>query len=303
MESYKVSVEKSISRQEIMGFLLKIFEPCNKNARRDFDNIFDYEPSFSAGNFIIARNSQDALIGLVRIVDRKLRAGGEILDSAGVSSIGVLLEYRNKGVCSLMMKKAHNLMRERGKDIAVLYARRALDGFYTQYGYFGIGKYIDLELSISQARKTLKYTHFIGSKSQILSIMKFYNKDYLRLSGYIKRTPEVWRFLFTQLRDINLFLFKSGYCLIRENKVIELSLSHKNYEYFLGLLNQLKINTLSIHPQHPFFKYCRTHINTTILKERIVLDGGYMGRIINLKKLWIKNLLTKDFYTCAWDEI
>lgn len=291
MESYNIFVEKSVSRQEITDFLVNIFEPYNKNARRAFDIMFEYEPSLSADNFIIARSSQGALIGLARIVDRQLRIGRALLNVGGISSVSVLPEWRKKGVCSWIMKKAHALMKERGKDIAVLYGRRAVDGFYVRYGYYGIAQYIDLEVNTSQIRRgMLKCVSFKGTKEQAQSVMKFYKKEYLPLAGSIVRTPKIWQYLFAQIKESSgkqqLFLFfegknPAGYCLIREDKLIELSLLEKHYEDFLGFLKPLKIAALSIHPQHPFFRYCRSRINTTILKERFALNGGYMACIIN----------------------
>ena len=291
MESYNVCVEKSVSRKEITDFLVKIFEPYNKNARRAFDIMFDYEPSLSAENFLIARSSQGALIGLVRIVDRQLLIGGALLNVGGISSVSVLPEWRKKCVCSLLMKKAHALMKERGKDIAVLYGRRAMDGFYTRYGYYGIGQYIDLEANVPQSRRgKLKCVSFKGTKEQAQFVMRFYKKEYLFLTGSIVRTPKIWQYLFAQMREssgkLKLFLFfegknPAGYCLVREDKIIELSLLEKHYADFLGFLKLLKIAAFSIHPQHPFFRYCRFRISTTILKERFALNGGYMARLIN----------------------
>ncbi len=291
MESYNVFVAKSINRQEITDFLAKIFESYNKNARRVFDTMFDYEPSLSAENFIIARNSQGALIGLVRIVDRQILIGGTLLNVGGISSVSVLPEWRQKGVCSLLMKKAHVLMKERGKDIAVLYGRRAMDGFYTRYGYYGIGLYIDLEVNVPQCgRGKLRSVSFKETKEQVQSVMKFYKKEYYPLSGSIIRSPRIWEYLFAQIKEssgkLKLFLFfdgnrPAGYCLIREDKIIELSLLEKYYADFLGVLKFLKIGVLSIHPRHPFLKYCRSRISITIFKERFALNGGYMARLIN----------------------
>lgn len=291
MKPYNVYVEKSVSRQEITDFLVRIFEPHNKNARRSFDIMFDYEPSLPAENFIIARNSQGALIGLVRIVDRQLRIGGALLNVGGISSVSVLPEWRKKGVCSLLMKKAHALMKKREKDIAVLYGRRAMDGFYTRYGYYGIGRYIDLEVSIPQEyQERLKRAYFKGTKEQVRSVMRFYEGTYSSLTGSIVRTPKIWQYLFAQIKGsggkLRLFLFftgkiPAGYCLIREDKIIELALLEKHYKDFLGFLKSSKISVLSIHPLHPFFRYCRSQINKTILKERLALNGGYMARLVN----------------------
>jgi len=47
---------------------------------------------------------------------------------------------------------------------------------------------------------------------------------------------------------------------------------------------------MALHPRHPFHIFCRTHLNTTA-KERFALDGGYMGRIINLQNL-LKKLVS-----------
>jgi hypothetical protein len=120
--------------------------------------------------------------------------------------------------------------------------------------------------------------------------VRFYEKEYLSLPGSIVRTPKIWQYLFAKIKEgrgkQRLFLFfvgknPAGYCFIQEDKIIELSLLAKHYDDFLGFLKPLKIAALSLHPRHPFFRYCRSRINTTILKERFALNGGYMARVIN----------------------
>lgn len=301
MNDYKISVgEKDLEMEEIIDFLSKIFGPNYHDASAIKEAIFDTEPSISPGNFILARSAKRELIGLVRIVERNIIIDREVIAAGFISSVGVKPEWRRQGIASNLIKKAIEVMISRGMDISLVYGRRAVDGFYSRFGYYGIGRYVDLEI-ISPSPCSKFFIGAIPFKKENLEIcMKLYGETYGCLTGSVLREHAVWKFLLAKVEK-NIGNFKLSMCLkddkpigyfvVSDNKLIEISLPSKLFSSVQHLLHRLNIQLISIHPRHPFYIYCRTSLNT-IQKERFALDGGYMGRILNLESLLKKLGLT-----------
>ena len=297
MNKYRISAgEEVLGREEIIDFLSKIFGPNYYDARIVQETIFDAEPSMIPKNFILARSLNGNLIGLVRIVERNIMLDGAVLTSGGISSVGVKPEWKGQGVASNLMNTAIEVMISRGLDISVLYGRRVLDGFYSRFGYYGVGRYIDLEI-LSTINSDVAI-HTIPFRNEHFEFcMQFYNETYSKLSGSVLRDHSVWKYLYLLLEK-GIGGFKAlicledkkttGYLVILDNRLIEISIPPPIFSSIPGLLRTLNVQSISIHPRHPFYVYCRTRMNT-VLKERFALDGGYMARIINpeslLKKL------------------
>jgi hypothetical protein len=179
-------------------------------------------------------------------------------------------------------------MTSRGINISVLYGRRAVDGFYSRFGYYGIGRYVDLEIiAISNFDKRINIIPF--KREYLKTCIKLYKKTYSNLSGSILRNPPIWEFLLTRLKKgtggFKMFLcFENqesiGYFVELDKKLVEICLPSQFFPFMPAILRSLDISSISIHQRHPFYIYCRTQMNT-ILKERFAIDGGYMAKILN----------------------
>ncbi len=297
MSRYQVSVGRGKpDREEIIDFLSKIFGPDYSTSRIVQQTIFDAEPSISQENLIMARSEQGDLIGLVRIVERSILLDVSVLSAGCVSSVGVKSEWRGQGIASELMNKAIEVMTSRGMDISLVYGRRAVDGFYPRFGYYGVGRYVDLEI-ISPLDSKSFINVLPYKKDDLKKCMEFYNETYSALSGSVLRDRPVWEYLFLRMErgigGFKLFICLEnqkaiGYLVVFDNRLIELSLPRRVFPSVAGLLNSLNIRLISIHPRHPFYIYCFTQMNT-VQKIRFTHDGGYMARILNpgalLKKL------------------
>ncbi len=296
MKKYNVAIADKINRDEIVDFLSKIYGPNYSAAHGVFSTIFDHEPSLSPQNLILARAAKGNLIGVVRIVDRKIFVDGAILECGGISSVGVHPQWREQGICGAMMEKAIKAMTQRGKDVSILHGRRVLDGFYLRFGYYGIGRYVDLEVDCSQKTPAVLGTAPFG-QDDLTHIKRLYEEIYPHLTGAFVRNPEVWRYLLALVKNskgrMKIFTYRKnrkivGYGVLNEKKMVEMALEQKYFSGAASLNRSLGVDSLSIHPRHPFYVFCRSQFNTTA-KERFALDGGYMARVIDceglLKKL------------------
>lgn len=293
MEKYKISIgQKELNREEIVDFLSRIFGPNYYDALLVQGAILDAEPSTSPRNFILARSAEGELIGVVRIVERNILLDGAVLATGCISSVGVKPEWRVQGVASRMMNIAIEAMTSRGMDISVLYSRRAVDGFYPRFGFYGIGRYFDLEI-ISTPHSDIYINTIPFMRENLEMCLELYNKIYSGLTGSVLRDLHIWEFLCMRVEKkiggFKVFICLEnqeiiGYLVMFENKLIEISIPSRIFPAIPGLLSKLNIQSISLHPRHPFYIYCRTRMNT-IQKERSALDGGYMARILNSESL------------------
>ena len=298
MSNYCIQIGKdNQSLDEIIDFLAKVYGPNYYDAKRIQGLIIRKEPSTAPQNFILARSIDNELIGIIRIVERKIRLGSAILKCGGISSVSAHPDWRGQGVVREMMDTAHEAMIRRGMDISFLYARRALDGYYTQFGYYGINRYLDLEIiSAVAGEERLSISPFRQENISAISVK--YNEVYSCLSGSIVRDEKIWTFLISKMKGTegNISLFEChvvesdeliGYLIVSDDKLIEIAIPQNYFSHLPRLIKKLGLKYISIHPYHPFYKYVRTSFST-IQRERFSLDGGYMGRILDFSSLLSK---------------
>ena len=291
MNKFYVHVgENNLAIEEVVEFLARVFGPSYYEALRIQGIMLKREPSTAGRNFILARDNDGTLIGLIRIVERKMILGSAVMECGGISSVSVHPKWRGRGVIKELFALAHDVMDQRNIDLAYLYARRALDGYYIQFGYQGINRYLDLEI-ISSHPKTEIIATTSFSDSNLLNIIDMYRDTYVSLSGSIVRDKSLWESLLIKMKEINrqTNFFEChdtksgdliGYLIKDGQKVIELSLPEAYFPYMPDLIKKLNLTHISIHPQHPFYFYVRRTMSTC-QQERYSLDGGYMGRILN----------------------
>ena len=331
MKTYQINLAQKSEIRAVIDFLSEIYRPMNPAAAINQRFVFARESGIAQGNLILARSRSGELIGVIRIVDRVMLINGVRLTCGGISSIGVKPEWRNRGVCSAMMKKALSLMMQKQKDISVLYARRALDGFYIPFGYQGVGSYGQLQIISfpSVGQKNLRTKNF--QKDDFSFLQKSYKKTYYSLSGSIVRSKAIWNFIIDRVKSkispAQIIIFyqgsrRIGYGVVKEQILVELGIEKKYFSQLVVWLKEQVCKSVSLHPGHPFVIYCRSNFNT-ILTERFALDGGYMAQSITessiLKKLgrspggqslfaggpnWIKSFFPNQFFhTSVLDEI
>jgi GNAT superfamily N-acetyltransferase len=293
MSEYLISLgNDQLNLNEVIEFVSKIFGPNYYEASIMQRQIIEHEPSTSPKNFIIARSNSGELLGVVRVVQRNILLEGVKVPVGGISSVGVRPEWRRRGLASELIHKAIQVMTSRGMDLSILYGRRAVDRFYTRFGYLGIGRYVDLQLlSYPESEISLHSIPFEREKQELC--MKLYDESYQDLSGSVLRDKSVWDFLLMRIEKnmggLRAFLILEGssvvgYLVLMDYQLIEIAVPKYFFPAVPTLMHNLGIQSISIHPRHPFYVYCRTRINT-IQKERFALDGGYMAKILNPQSL------------------
>lgn len=278
--------------EEVVELVSKIYGPNYFSAKQIHGWLIRHEPSFSPQNFVMAKAENGTLIGLVRIVNREMRFGPSILTCGGISTVGVHDHWRKKGIASALVIEAEKAMQGRGIDMAFLHARRVLDGFYTRVGYWGVNRYLNLEIG-SPPRNASELESLPLQKENLSELEISYASEYGKLAGSIVRNGDMWSFLIgraavldqsfvvreCRVRDTGKF---AGYLVLSGDTLHEAVIEADYFSSVPGLFAELQLKYLALHPFHPLFIYLRSKYSTT-LTERFAIDGGYMGKIINME--------------------
>jgi len=291
MSEFRVHVgEEGQSVEEVVDFLARIFGPSYYEALRAFRMIINAEPSTEGRNFLCARTGDGTLIGIMRFLERKKVLGSILLKCGCAASLGVHPEWRGMGVGRELWTVVHDQMKQRGMDISYIHGRRARDGYYTQFGYYGINRYLDLEIIDSNREgQGLSVSPF--EKQHLPELIRMHGDTYGSLSGSIVRDEKTWNYLICLVNDIgghqNIFECYHddsqdmvGYFIVDGHRLVEICLPPDCFTYVPATLAKEGLKYISIHPHHPLFVYLRSRISTT-QHERFSLNGGYMGQILN----------------------
>jgi len=294
MKSYTVRVaDARQSLDEIIEFLARIFGPNYHEALPIQDTLIRAEPTTKPENFVTARSPDGTLIGLVRIVERDIRVRRAVLRCGGLSSISVHPDWRRLGVNRDMMRVAGATMTARGMDLAYLHGRRAMDGYYTRFGFSCMNRYLDLEVPSLPDTDALCLEPWHPAEAK--RIDRLYRQYYGALSGSIVRTEGIWDFHIARNASLkgacSILLGRRaqdkrpiGYIVKSGDRVIEVAAPARVFPNLAAALSRDGIRKISIHPHHGFFRYLRSSL-TTVLHERYSVDGGYLGRILNLESI------------------
>jgi len=164
------------------------------------------DPSFKISNLVIARNkTTDKVIGMIRIVPRVIFRGKKEFRVAGISSVCVAPEHRGKGISSILINSTLQECRNRNFDFALLIARRALDHYYTKYGFWGVSSYNQLlvkGVSCSSESDIILTVEEEISPELIEVYKHVYDTCYAECFGRFKRDDRYWEFLITRIKSL-----------------------------------------------------------------------------------------------------
>jgi len=286
---FSLAEDPCFSSSEIIDFVAKIFTPNYFESLKVQKISIGSEPSLKPENFIIAKSASQ-LIGLVRIVEREILIANQSFRAAGISSVSVHPEFRGKGLSIKLMEKALAEIGLRQFDFSYLHGRKAVDGFYTQFGFTGVGRYNVFNLLTTKASATKYKFHVEEMTSSNLPLCAMlYESIYSKLDGSIARNLATWEFLLARnstTKEFKLLTIAQdseilGYVVVANGRIFELALNQKSFDLLSSILDHLDVKTLELHPRHPALSVLRRFNHS--YEERLPHDGGYMLKVSNLK--------------------
>jgi GNAT superfamily N-acetyltransferase len=252
------------------------------------------DPSFKAGNLMLARIRGGPPVGVVRIVPRTVYRADQAFSVAGISSVCLVPEKRGKGLSTQLMEQTLARCRERKFDFAFLFARRAADHYYTRFGFWGIGSYSRVSIALTDVGGRSNVALGDADEGQIRLYKQAYDKCYAAAFGRVERSAAYWRFLMRRLQYSAELRFSTlledekliGYVVWSDRGVHELAYvgdpqAKSIVALFAELLPGQKSGgslTLDLPPQHLFI--AAAYGLDITLSSRECTYGGHMACIL-----------------------
>ena len=123
----------------------KIFGPNYFELRDSLSRIRELEPLLSLEDAVVMVDEEN-VVGFVRILNRAFHSPAGAIQGGGITSVCTHPDFRGKGWGLKIMEAALERSRQRGDVFSILFARRAVDGWYPKLGYVGLGCHVELRL-------------------------------------------------------------------------------------------------------------------------------------------------------------
>ncbi len=283
---------------EAYELVAKIFGPNYFEAKEVKAEVRALEPLQNLADAVLVVDGED-VVGFVRLLDRQFYSPAGLVKAGGITSVCIHPDLRGQGWGRRVMEAALQRSWQRGDAFSILFARRAVDGWYPKLGYVGIGCHLELRLErpfgIDSLLSSFAGTTQIGAIEAYRDIYTAaYADSYQGLILSFYRDAEWWQNLKQRLaRRINPEDFINvlvrdkpiGYFILKQGRVIEAASPGQHRADFITGLTQFftifdsEKLTLALPSGHWCIEFLRRMNHT--LSVRYSWDGGHMIRILN----------------------
>lgn len=191
----------------------------------------DY-PGFNP-NHVLGMYRDNKLCGCIRFQKREMLLERKMVRAVNLTSICIAEEARGEGhSVDLMEASFLHAKKVLNADCVFLFARRAVDHFYTRFGFVGISSYDKIAFSLSGIKSPeMKWED--TSKNDLVQVQSLHRKFYKNLEGFMEREIEFWDFsLGRSIRNSALKLKSlimndgtiGGYLMIADSKIQEIGI-------------------------------------------------------------------------------
>lgn len=250
------------------------------------------DPAFSIENLVLARDDSGKIVGMVRLVPRIIYRTSEKITVAGFSSICLHPKLRGKGHSTALMEFAIKTAKDRGFDVALLIARRAMDHFYTKFGFWGVSSYNRLTVNLPEEMPLdEKITLTPPSLDHVLLYNRSYRAAYAKVFGRMARDEKYWqniiKYVPQRVRQLSTVVWKGqevGYIMLENKTVVEIALSETDayvstISFLASELNQKQL-TFVVSADHAMIAGLKG-LDISI-SYRECAWGGHMVRLLGL---------------------
>ena len=194
----------------------------------------------------------------------------QVSPSVFLSSVSVHTSYRGLGLSSLLINSSLRIARNRSKQIALVVARKAVDNYYTKFGFWGFTHYCTLtyRLNPTSLENSPVQLNFVPATAlNIPNCSQLYDISYSKTSGSCERSFEYWSYIIFQCAvyrySFDIIILGDefvGYVIHNKGTIFEIATSLSNDLFCVSSLythcgNLDGIQILNIHPNHPVIGY------------------------------------------------
>jgi len=286
---------------EAYDLAARVFGPTYPEALKRLAHIRLREEPESPGDVLVAI-SKEKIVGMVHVLPRDVYVRGKRVKAFGFGHVCIHPSYHGQGHGKQLILHALELARGKKGVLAIVIARRAVDGFYWKYGFVGIDSFAEVTLSGESSSvssgKRIRYTTGVAPR-QLPALARAYEQTYAPLPFTFCRDSRWWSHLGARIKSVspgvrcvNVYLDRRwlGYFILSQGAVIEAALENRHIELFTQALVRYVHDTLkgpvrlALAVSHPCIEYLRKFAHTMSL--RFVWNGGHMVRVLDKERFF-----------------
>jgi len=250
---------------------------------------------------VIIAVDNEKVIGTATVFKKELSLFGKKVPASGITYVCIQREYQGAGLGKSLMDYVVSDLKKRSEIISLLFARRAVDGFYNKFGYLGTGYFTELTLDTDSCKNDINIkgikTVPVAKSSEWRLYMAMYEQTYGDVPFSFVRGESFWKNIDMWLKyrvkpDEFVNVYHNGrligYFINKDKRIIEAVCLRRHMSIFNdSMLNLAKKETelvMTFSCYHPCSQYLQKFNH--ILKFRRAWNGGHMMRIINKKKFY-----------------
>jgi predicted N-acetyltransferase YhbS len=280
--------------EQAIGLACKEFsnaqETIHDNQRKKF--LLLNHPGFNRNSTIIVSLPGKGVVGAAFLIERVFHRETERIKGVFISSVCIEKSERGHGYSKALIHAAIDSGNRLGAAMAVVIARRKVDWFYTQFGFWGMSQYNTLRADIQPWSIEPEEEILLRPAAQddLFDCSLIYKATYHDAFGSCVRDNNTWLYNLGKAKHLNVKFSVidnkgsiKGYAFHDEDgNIFEIAtMDHDTaHNALISLAKQSKGTTLVLHipPNHPVVS-ALAGLDLTI-SSRECPYGGHMVRVI-----------------------
>ena len=298
-----ITIGPAVSLMEVdeaYDLAARVFGPTYPEAVARLTLVRFREGLESPGDVLVAR-CKAKIVGMVQVLPRRMYFSGKVVQAFGLGHVCVDPSLQGRGYGGRLVTRALQLVHEREGLFAIVIARRAVDGFYSKYGFAGIDGFAEICVA-SRGTFLQRRTNLLCLRSEtfenVKTMARAYRDTYSRMEFSFCRSERWWKHFGARLGgaspdseviDVRAGGASIGYGVLSKGVVIELAAVKAKWELVLQAVLPYLLKDrpsgarFALALSHPCMAYLQ-NVNHTIAL-RFAWDGGHMIRIMNERAL------------------
>ena len=292
------SVTLATSREEHLNASFLVKEVFGENFHFPIDACVTSDDNlannfFSHKVFTIKNGAE--VIGVIKVVPTIFELGSNTIKSAGITAVCMREQYKGRGLSKKLMEEVLTWSHNNSFEMTHLVARKAVDGYYNKFGYFGASSYQNITIKGIQKQKASVFELNAGFDVELI---KLYNAAYIfsynKSFGRVMRNCDYWLAIRDRItRDkLNFFTVTNnkipcGYVALNGDIIVELGILD-GYEVMKFIDSMLYTFSFLLKLEIPFHHQiinALTNYDVTY-HSRQCLFGGHMIKIFYPNKVF-----------------
>ena len=292
-------IRPAASLREVDGayeLAARIFGPSYPEALARLARIRQREALEEASDVLIATTDKK-IVGMTHVLPRKVYLHGIPVPAFGFGHVCIHPDLQGQGCGELLVLGALELAQKKGGVLAIVIARRAVDGFYWKYGFVGIDAFAEVSVigfgPVASSGGRIRCVVGV-SPSRLRDYARTYAGTYSSLPYAFCRDSNWWDYFESRLlppssdtRCVNVYLDNHwiGYFILSKGIVVEAAVEPQRTTLFAEALVRYVQRTqegpvrLALALAHPCIRHVRRFAHAISL--RFAWNGGHMVRVLD----------------------